>query len=349
MNVFISRNRLVLALIALISILDILHRKVLLYVGITSSGIWDLASDIGWSIAVIILVFWYFQIGKKIIHQANENEKHYRRLVELLPEAIIVHRDGQIIYTNQAGASLLGASSPTELLNHYRKDLIHSELGENLGLNNQVKVKRLDGTTFDMEVTATNIEYNGEPAIELIARDITNRKRQEDIVEKLVYQDTLTGLPNRRFFMDKMNQLVIQSRKNNNRFAVMFLDLDGFKQINDSLGHDAGDTLLKQVGNHLKGCVRENDIVARLAGDEFTILLPGATEKDCKLVAQRIIDRLNTPIFITGKKIRITTSIGIALYPQNGHDAEMLIKQADMAMYQAKEQGKNCYRFLKVS
>ena len=148
--------------------------------------------------------------------------------------------------------------------------------------------------------------------------------------------------------MNTINQLVTHTETYNSGFAMMFIDLDGFKQINDSFGHESGDDFLKQVSDHLKGCVREKDTVSRLGGDEFTILLPDATKNESALVAKRIIERFDSHCFISNKDVKVTPSIGIALYPQHGRDVEMLMNQADYAMYQVKQQGKNGYKFVNV-
>ena len=149
--------------------------------------------------------------------------------------------------------------------------------------------------------------------------------------------------------MDQLTQLLKSPKENKMRFGVMFIDLDGFKQVNDTLGHEGGDILLKQVSNYFKKCVAEKDIVARLGGDEFIVLLHNTNHNDCIIVANKIIESLSFPIIIFGKRVRVTPSIGIALYPQHGHEAIELIKNADMAMYQAKQQGKNNYQIYEPS
>ena len=354
------RMKIIFILITCMSLFDIFDEKILMFFHIQGDGLWEVLLDTGSSLVVLASVLWAFLLGKKIILNYKAKEKHYRNLIDLSPEAIFVHRNGKIIFTNKAGVTLLGANSVDDLLNHNWKNYIQSSSSEwdhlkekvkysNGGvLNFQIKVERLDGHLVDLEVTSTNIEYDGLPAREFIARDITFRKKQESMIKKLAYQDTLTGLPNRRAFLDKLEQLITDSEKGKADFAVFFIDLDGFKKVNDSLGHDAGDELLKRVSVLLTGCVRGNDIVARLAGDEFMILLPKANKEDCSIIADRIIESLSIPIYILGKEIQVTPSIGISLYPQNGEDATTLMKKADEAMYQAKNNGKNGYRFVET-
>ncbi|MCE9665628.1 EAL domain-containing protein [Halomonas sp. M5N1S17] len=165
-------------------------------------------------------------------------------------------------------------------------------------------------------------------------------------VEYLAFHDNLTGLPNRAYFTRLLTQGMQQSRRYGKRLALLFLDLDRFKAINDSLGHDAGDELLQEVGLRLNGSVRESDIVARLGGDEFVILLPEITDaSQVAVVADKILAAVSMPFTLVGQEFRITVSIGIALFPQDGEDEQTLMKHADVAMYHAKEQGKNNAQF----
>lgn len=180
-----------------------------------------------------------------------------------------------------------------------------------------------------------------------IFSDITERKEREDRVTHQAFHDALTGLPNRLLFQDRLNQALGQAKRNRTRTpAVMFLDLDRFKQINDTFGHDAGDMLLKEVANRLRRCVRAADTVARLAGDEFTVLLPEITgPDDAKAVADKILDAMQEPVVLGHDAKVISTSIGISLYPKDGRDPESLIKSADAAMYHVKGSGRAAYCF----
>jgi diguanylate cyclase (GGDEF)-like protein len=165
-------------------------------------------------------------------------------------------------------------------------------------------------------------------------------------VEYLAYHDGLTGLPNRSMFSKVLNQSISEAQRYERRLAVAFLDLDRFKQINDTLGHEAGDQLLKEVAARLKGCVRSNDTVARLGGDEFVVLLPELEdERYAAIVAQKILGATAKPFSLMGQEFRVTASIGICSYPQDGLDEQTLTKNADIAMYQAKAEGKNNFQF----
>lgn len=184
-------------------------------------------------------------------------------------------------------------------------------------------------------------------------QDVTdyNRLKQqvamaEDRENQLAYADALTGLPNRQLFNDRLNVALAQAYRNLSKMAVLFLDLDGFKGVNDKLGHAAGDLLLKQVAERLKTCVRTSDTLARLGGDEFTMILNIRDAADAEVVAQKTLQIIREPYNLNGVTVdTVGTSIGVALYPQNGTQAADLIKAADNAMYAAKEAGKNTYRF----
>ena len=165
-------------------------------------------------------------------------------------------------------------------------------------------------------------------------------------VEYLAYHDGLTTLPNRSLFSKLLGQSINQAHRYKRHLAVLFLDLDRFKHINDTLGHEAGDQLLQEVATRLKACLRESDTVARLGGDEFVVLLPELDEMDyVATVAQKILSAVARPFVLLGQEFRVTASIGISVYPQDGLDEQTLTKNADIAMYQAKEEGKNNFQF----
>lgn len=176
--------------------------------------------------------------------------------------------------------------------------------------------------------------------------DITARKRAEKNLEYRAFYDTLTDLPNRSYFDEKLEIALAEASKNDDLMAILFLDLDSFKNVNDTLGHRMGDQLLKSFAQRLGSCVRNNDVVSRWGGDEFTLLLPHINSpEDTINLAQRILDDLKQPFEISGHQLYIKTSIGIAIYPQDGEDGETLLKNADAALYRAKERGRNHYRF----
>ena len=174
---------------------------------------------------------------------------------------------------------------------------------------------------------------------------MTERKRAEEQIKELAYHDALTGLPNRLLFNDRLSVAVAQAHRSASRLAILFLDLDRFKVINDSLGHSLGDRLLQEVAERLQAGVRQGDTVARLGGDEFILLLPGiGRAEDAAKVAEKILETLKFPVRLEDRELFVTASIGISLYPEDGFDVESLIKNADTAMYRAKEQGRDNFQ-----
>jgi diguanylate cyclase (GGDEF)-like protein len=165
-------------------------------------------------------------------------------------------------------------------------------------------------------------------------------------VEQLAYHDVLTSLPNRRLFSDLLGQAILQARRRRTSLAVLFLDIDGFKQINDTLGHEAGDELLREIATRLRSTLRESDSVARFGGDEFVVLLPELTQdRYAAEVAGKVLATVARPLVLGDRELCVTTSVGISVYPIDGEDEETLTRCADVAMYQAKQEGKNRYRF----
>ncbi|MBY0430711.1 MAG: GGDEF domain-containing protein, partial [Rhodospirillales bacterium] len=178
-----------------------------------------------------------------------------------------------------------------------------------------------------------------------IFHDITARKEDETRIWRQANFDALTGLPNRSMFNDRLDQAVTQASRDKARFAVAFVDLDGFKAVNDTLGHAAGDLLLKETAQRLKKMLRASDTVARLSGDEFTMILHSGNPEGVAEVARRLIDSLTEPFLLDGKPAHVRASVGIALFPAHGEDAESLLRRADAAMYRAKRNGKGRFEF----
>ena len=179
-----------------------------------------------------------------------------------------------------------------------------------------------------------------------VRTDITELRRNQARAEFLANHDPLTALPNRRLLEDRLRQALIQARRKQNMVALMMVDLDRFKTINDRFGHRFGDAVLLEAARRLCACVREVDTVSRMGGDEFVILLSELRQaQDAALVAQKILDAMSRPVEAEGEVLRITCSIGIAEQHANGDDAQALLKAADIAMYAAKESGRNAYKF----
>lgn len=210
-----------------------------------------------------------------------------------------------------------------------------------------------DGFKRHIEISSSLIkDLSGNPVgFRGIARDIDERKKAESTIFHMAYHDTLTGLPNRMLFNDRLNMAISIARRNNKKFAVMMLDLDRFKQINDLLGHDIGDLLLQNAGYRLRSHLRRSDTVARMGGDEFMLLLQGINKKqDAEAIARKIADSFHQNFVLENHELKVTVSIGIAIYPDSGTDFDTLKKNADIAMYKVKEKGRDdfqCYESIK--
>jgi diguanylate cyclase (GGDEF)-like protein/PAS domain S-box-containing protein len=212
----------------------------------------------------------------------------------------------------------------------------------------EVKRQRRDGSLIYINTTLAPLrDSTGQMYGYLaIAADITERKAAEQRIEFLAYHDTLTGLPNRLLVQDRFEQAIAYADRARSKVALIFLDLDNFKTINDSLGHNIGDALLKEIAVRLGECVRDTDTISRQGGDEFLIVLPALHDADAIApVLVKILARLQDPFLIEGNELSTSVSIGIALYPDDGGDFDTLLKKADMAMYRAKDAGRNAYHF----
>ncbi|MBI2745618.1 MAG: EAL domain-containing protein [Burkholderiales bacterium] len=212
----------------------------------------------------------------------------------------------------------------------------------------EVQRQKQDGTLFDLSTTLAPLrDASGTVTGYLaIATDITARKAAEQQVEFLAYRDVLTGLPNRLLLQDRFGQAIAHAERSHSKVALVFLDLDNFKTINDSLGHAVGDALLREIARRLGECVRETDTISRQGGDEFLLVLSDlAGTEAIPPVLLKIRERLQSPFTVDGHELTTSASIGVALYPDDGRDFETLLKKADTAMYRAKDAGRNHYRF----
>ena len=213
-------------------------------------------------------------------------------------------------------------------------------------LTYETRHRRKDGGEIDVEVVARNVVLDGETLLYCSSRDITERKMTEKSIIRHANYDSLTKLPNRSLFRDRLEQEVKKSHRSGWPMALMLLDLDRFKEVNDTLGHDKGDMLLVEAARRIGECIRETDTVARLGGDEFTVILSELDDtKDVDLVVRKIIKRLAAPFQLGPDQVFVSASVGITLYPHDTTDIEALLKNADQAMYQAKNQGRNRFCF----
>ncbi|MGM0839952.1 MAG: sensor domain-containing protein [Bacillota bacterium] len=286
------------------------------------------------------------------ITNRKESEDQYRSLVEMSPDIIAVISNQKFDYINEAGSKLIGANCPEDIMN---KDVSHFTSMENIkkireqtkdsaaGERFELTVYRLNGDAIELEISAMPILYGGRMAIQLVGRDITNRKETEKTIRTMAYYDSLTGLPNRNKFKKYLNESIREAPDQS--IAILFLDLDRFKVINDTKGHSTGDIILEKVAVQLKNVVKDKGIVFRQGGDEFIILLSNLNEKEVEETTGEVLHSFNSPIVIHEQEFFVTPSIGISMYPKDGEDQESLIKHADTAMYLAKDRGKNNYQF----
>jgi len=301
------------------------------------------------------------------------SEKLHRYLVNSSPDIVyMLDNEGRFTFVNDRIAELLGYRREELLAMHYQ-DLIHIGDAEQAGYvfspravddtsprNVELRFKCRDDErpprffetkTIPIELESSDV-FEGVQTVESfvgiygVARDISERKEAERTINFQAYHDLLTRLPNRALFKDRLNLAVAQAKRAGHQMAVMFLDLDRFKLVNDTLGHIYGDELLQQVSQNLQECLRDGDTLARFGGDEFTLLMPEVDGKeDATVVAKKIIERLREPFVIEGHEIYVTVSVGISMYPQDGSSMDSLVKNADIAMYHIKGRGKNDYQF----
>ncbi|QOK28244.1 diguanylate cyclase [Cytobacillus oceanisediminis] len=273
----------------------------------------------------------------------------------------IVSLEGKWIRVNHALTKITGYTEDELLTTNFQTLTYPKDLDTDLSYTQELVEGKRD--SFEMEkryvhksgkivwvLLSVSIVREGNKPLFLISQiqDITDRKNSERILKQMAHYDFLTQLPNRRLFEERLNHAIESANFNKGLVAVLYLDLDGFKQINDTFDHDLGDLLLKEVARRLTGCIGNKDTVARLAGDEFTILLPETTIDNAKHVAERIIDILSNKVSVQNVVISITPSIGIAFCDDFNMDVRNLLKYADEAMYQAKQNGKNNYQVSQI-
>jgi len=292
--------------------------------------------------------------------QAEIMVQHLGRILDRSSNEVYVFNsdDFKFVQVNQSAVDNLKythdelmSMTPMELATDFGDDLLSRFLeqlrsGKQSEISFETTHRRKDGTMYPVDATLQISREQSPPCFVTIVQDISERKRAEDHIRRQASFDALTGLPNRTVFFDHMTMAIAGSSRYGKNFALLFLDLDRFKDVNDSLGHIVGDELLRMVGKRLKTSIRGIDTVARFGGDEFTILLPEISrDHDAAIIAEKILERLSTAFTIEGQDLFIGASIGITVYPTDAGDEITLLRNADMAMYKAKEEGRNTYRF----
>jgi len=276
---------------------------------------------------------------------------------EFSKEGIIVtDADNKIVSVNRSFVEITGYSAEEVIgcnpkilsSGHQSRDFYEhmwADIAETGSWQGEVWDRRKNGEVYPEALTIIRVKNAEGVVINHLAifSDISERRLAQERIQQLAHYDVLTGLPNRVLFNDRLEQAMISAQRNHSKISLLFLDIDRFKQINDTLGHGVGDQLLQSVGQRLLECVREQDTVSRQGGDEFIVVLSDAGAEGAELVAEKIMQNITHPYIIEQHDLRITASIGIAVYPDHAQDSESLIKYADVAMYQAKESGRNCY------
>ncbi len=292
----------------------------------------------------------------------KERQAWLTTILQSIGEGVIAtDKFGNITFMNPIAEKLTGWNQPesigkslTSVLHLMDEDtgklvrLGIPELLANTALNpvngNIQIVNYVDKTPIELTSTAIRDEKENTCGLVLVLHDLTERKRYEEKLRYNAVTDHLTALPNRFLFFDRLNMALAQAQRDFQKLGVLMLDLDEFKKVNDTHGHNIGDQLLKGVADRLLGMFRKGDTIARWGGDEFILLLPEIRQAEvAKNVAGRILDSFNKPFEFDGLKIMITASIGVAIFADDGSDADTLIKNADIAMYNAKAAGRNCF------
>lgn len=323
----------------------------------------------------LVVVFVFIRLNRKLINESKarqsaiadmeESERNLRFITENSADVIWTMdiATGKFTYISPSVYNLRGFTveevmqqSPEELMTPESSERAYTSLvnaieswhsGDHSDTSRVTEIDQphKDGHIISTEVVTT-LHANAAgrlTSIIGISRDITDRKKAEEVIRNLAFYDSLTKLPNRRLLLDRLEQAITQAKRNESRLALMFIDLDKFKPVNDSYGHEAGDWLLKAVAQRMETCLRESDTAARIGGDEFIVLLPEIRRiTDAVAVAEKIRDVLNQPFEMPdGKLLEISACIGIAVYPDHGLTEKQLMKNGDTAMYQAKESGRN--------
>ncbi|HYE22154.1 MAG TPA: diguanylate cyclase, partial [Verrucomicrobiae bacterium] len=297
---------------------------------------------------------------KLIVEKLKQSEEHFRTLVETIEDYAIFSLDvnGNITSWNEGVEYILGYAHDEIIGMNFRDLYTKQDIEQNIPTNALNETRdyviqeglrvRKDGSKFHAVVTTTPIrDEDGKlKGFSQVIRDVTEKKEAEETIHFQAFHDSLTGLANRQSFYEKFAMAQSMAVRNNYKLAILFLDLDRFKIINDTLGHAVGDLILKEVADRLSKTVRKNDIVARLGGDEFILLLNEIKHpRDVAKICKNIINCLGPDLRLRNHTLHVSASFGIALFPENGEDIHTLLKNADIALYKAKAEGRSRYQF----
>jgi len=296
----------------------------------------------------------------KVLQQTSAERAGLAMIVESSHDAIFSLSPDEVITSwNRGAENILGYSAgeiigcrvftiiPAEIYqerSRIKQTILNGEQADHF----ETRCIKKDGSLIYASITTSPLLDAAGKTVgnSVIARDVTLHRQVQELIKHQAHHDVLTDLPNRHLFMDFLSLGMAQARRAGKRLALLFLDLNGFKQVNDTFGHSCGDRLLQEVAQRLRACIRASDTVARFGGDEFTILVPGLTQADdVGILLKKILGVFEEPFFQDGVQIDITISIGVCMFPDDGESSEELLKKADSAMYKAKESGSNTFRY----
>jgi len=288
---------------------------------------------------------------------AQASEAQLRKVIHQAPVPFFISRlhDGKVLLANERACeqlkwpshALLGQPAP----DFYAVPEIYSEFFNAIQRDGEVRdrevqLKDSNDEPFWTLLSSQRLTYQGEPCVLTAFSDIEERKRLHAEMHHRAYHDELTNVSNRAMFHESLAQALARARRRATTFSILFVDLDHFKEINDTLGHEAGDVLLRDLARRLVANVRRSDLVARYGGDEFVVLIEEHRDNDmAAMVARKVLQALSQPFVLNGREVKVTASLGISSYPQDGADLDVLMRNADAAMYKAKENGRNNFQF----
>lgn len=313
-------------------------------------------------LTVLCVPFFWFLVVKPLQNALELENIKSHKILEMAAEGIVsIDTGGKLLSFNRAAQKIFGYSEaevigknvsllmpPPHRDNHdeYLSRYLQTGQAHVIGKTRELQGQRKDGMPFPMELSVTEVKFGDAHFFTAVLRDISEQKLALKRIEQLAHYDELTHLPNRSLLYDRLGQAITMAKRNRSNIALMYIDLDGFKTVNDTMGHHMGDLLLVQTAERLRLCVRESDTLARIGGDEFTILLNDAHEREnVETVAKKIIHSIAQPFYLEGQAAHIGASVGIARYPDDAPTNGTLLIVADKAMYAAKAAGKNTYRF----
>ena len=301
-------------------------------------------------VVVLLLSLFGSLVDNRVAARDRLEADRFRQLADSTLEGILIHRDGEILDGNESLAELLGMKLVELRASRLERFIVSGSDNSPWSLDHghaptETEIVAANGSRMPVEILSRAISYGGRPALVTALRDVRERHASEERIRFLAHHDMLTEVPNRVLLNESLDAALRRAGRSLVPLAVLCLDLDGFKMVNDTLGHAAGDQLLREVAGRLRANLRESDLVARIGGDEFVVLqTTGVQPEQATSLARRIIDCLTPSFRIEDQEVNVGVSIGIALYPEHGETGETLLKKADIALYRVKANGRGWFR-----